>query len=119
MNLQTETHDGVCTHCQTNVPNGAIVCTGCGARWGFSNGLNRQQLYDAFKFQYHYGRILVFGSILTMLFVYFIGTNDSGTNFGLGLGSFVVLIIGGAPFTKGWQQTHMAKKGSLDWWRSH
>ena len=119
MKLQTEQHSGICAQCRTEVPVDAIVCTGCGARWGFSNGLNRQQLYNAFKFQYFYGRLLVFGSILTMLFVYFYGTSNSGTNFGLGLGAFIVLIVGSAPMVRGWQQTAIAKKGKLDWWRAH
>lgn len=98
MKLVTETHNGICAHCRSDVPVDAIVCTGCGARWGFSNGLNRQQMYDLFKFQYLCGRVFAVGSLLTILYVYFIGTNDSGTNFNLMVGGFIILVFGVSAF---------------------
>ena len=43
----TEKHSGRCGHCKTAVPIDATVCTGCGAVWGLSNNLSREETYDA------------------------------------------------------------------------
>ena len=43
--IPTEAHNGVCSHCRSKVPLDATTCHGCGAFWGFRNGMSRDQLY--------------------------------------------------------------------------
>lgn len=120
MKLENERHTGKCDHCHTEVPVLADVCTGCGARWGFRNGNNRQQQYDAFKLQYNVGRVVFFLSVIFWIFVYFyedrnivLGQNSLYYYF-----SGVVGFLGGLSwFLRGSNQIEIAKKGKLQWYR--
>lgn len=47
--LTEDRHEGKCGHCSTAVPLDAVVCTGCGARWGSSGGKTRQGVYEEGK----------------------------------------------------------------------
>ncbi|MCD8521903.1 MAG: hypothetical protein LRY66_05825 [Saccharospirillaceae bacterium] len=55
----TEKHSGRCGHCKTAVPIDATVCTGCGAVWGLSNNLSREETYDAAIGAYNFLKYLV------------------------------------------------------------
>ncbi len=44
--LQDKQHTGKCGHCFSEVPLEATVCASCGARWGTSRGVTRQNIYD-------------------------------------------------------------------------
>lgn len=120
MKLENERHTGKCGHCHTEVAVLADVCTGCGARWGFSNGNNRQEQYNAFKLEYNAGRIVFFLSVVFWAFVYFY--EDSSQLFGQNslyfYASGVFGFLGGAYwFLLGSMQTDIAKKGKLQWHR--
>lgn len=39
-----DTHNGVCSFCHTKVPTSAVICTGCGARWGTKSGHSRNEI---------------------------------------------------------------------------
>jgi len=55
----TEKHSGSCGHCKTSVPIDATVCTGCGAVWGLSNNLSREETYDAFISNYNFHKYFI------------------------------------------------------------
>lgn len=60
--IDSEYHSGSCAFCESSVPVKAVVCSGCGATWGFKNGMNRQELYDD-----NYSFVKVYGIVFKVL----------------------------------------------------
>lgn len=114
--MKNEQHNGQCGFCKTTVPLDATVCTGCGAMWGFSNGLNRREQYKAFIGKYRLGQLIFFGSLLAMLFAYY--NVDGAEALGWWALSIVAFLTGLNIFIGAWQQIQLAKKGELSWWRT-
>lgn len=65
--LTEDRHAGKCGHCSTAVPLDAVVCTGCGARWGSSGGKTRQAVYEEGK-----AKAIIGAAMITLLLGSFI-----------------------------------------------
>ena len=111
MEIKTEPHSGKCGHCITAVPQEAVVCTGCGSRWGLKDGDSRQQHYDKAKEAHKFTRVILIIALLTALY--------TCLNFGFTSG-FITVMLGGIGLFS-WLVTSglidESKKGKVTWWR--
>ena len=118
MRPKYESHNGVCAHCHTQVPVDAPVCAGCGARWGFSNGLNRPSQYDSFIGMYRLSWFLFLASVLFISAVYLTPLYDYGPEaFGAYAISGAVLLWSLNKLIICRAQLSVAKSGELMWFR--
>ncbi|WP_353302582.1 zinc ribbon domain-containing protein [Sessilibacter corallicola] len=114
--FEPDKHQGKCDHCGTEVPQDAVVCTGCGARWGSSTGRTRQQVYDQGKATLRTG--FVFGVVLLIFFLWTVYVESPWAILSMVLGFLggpvcVGLIFGG--FRQMWKaKTNL----SIQWWRN-
>lgn len=120
MKLETEVHSGKCGHCKTDVPLDASVCAGCGATWGFSNGKNRQELYDDNIFGCKFGKFIFFVAIALITIGTFLVLISNGDDLGWGLiaGSIFVYLIFGYKGHLMCSQVKHAQHGEIGWWRN-
>lgn len=116
MRPEFEEHTGVCPLCRANVPPRAIVCTGCGAVWGFEGGLNRPEVYDASKSNAKRFLILTIIASLGSILVFQIPSYEIA--FGLGTGIVLGIVFVFIPNAfRGLSGMRASKKTELKWWR--
>jgi len=114
MRFEEDLHQGACGHCSTEVPQEAVVCTGCGARWGSSTGKTRQAVYDEGKRKLKIG--FFYGVLLAIFFFVTIYLESLWAILAAVIGFLLApvclgLIIGG------WLSMRRAKTNlKIDWW---
>ncbi len=116
MIFEADKHQGTCSHCKSEVPMEAVVCTGCGARWGSSTGKTRQQVYDGGKATFRMG--FIGGIILLIFFLWSVYAESVWAILSMTLGFL------GGPVCLGWmwggfRSMRKAKTNlSIQWWRA-
>ena len=116
MIFEADRHRGSCDHCKTEVPIDAVVCTGCGARWGSSTGRTRQQVYDEGKATLRTGFIV--GAALLIFFLWTVYFESPWAILSMVLGFLGGPICLGLMWG-GFRSMRKAKTNlSIQWWRA-
>ena len=116
MQFKQDQHQGSCDHCKTEVPLDAVVCTGCGARWGSSTGKTRQQVYNEGKATLRAG--FTIGATLLIFFLWTVFAESPWVLLSMVLGFFGGPVCVGLMWG-GFIAMRRAKTNlSIQWWRS-
>ena len=114
--ISTEQHSGQCGHCRSQVHSEATTCSGCGAFWGFENGMNRDELYQASKDDIRFG--LWYVAIMTSFVILgWAGFPGMLVLFLIGLLFSIKFLV--EHLIMGFVNKRTARKqgdGSIDWW---
>lgn len=114
--ITTEQHSGECGHCKHAVSAQATTCGACGAHWGFSNGMSRDELYRDANMDIRIG--LAYVAVMLVLIVLAM----------LGLEFSIVLFLFGVLFSIKFLGSHLiagvinrrnalkASSDEIDWW---
>jgi len=94
----------------------AVVCTGCGARWGSSTGKTRQQVYDEGKAVLRTG--VIAGACLLLFFLGTVYIESPWAILSMVLGFFGGPVCLGLIWG-GFRSMRKAKTNlSIQWWRA-
>jgi hypothetical protein len=114
--IPTEAHSGHCSHCRTEVHIEATKCPGCGAFWGFSNGMTRNEFYHTSKDNFKMGvwYVLIMASFLGLAAL---GYHIMAIPFAFGLLFSINFLLDGLII--GFINKRKARNignGGVDWW---
>lgn len=114
--VPTEPHSGQCSHCRSEVPIDATTCSGCGAYWGFNDGMSRNELYHSSDDKFKSGIIYILLMTAFWLIAAF-GHQIMAVPFLFGLLFSFHFVIGG--LIAGFFSRRRAKRtgdGEIDWY---